>query len=54
MTGPLNIREQDFPVFKEVKFETESGNPDQNIYANAVINDTDILSRVKNVSSLNF
>ena len=51
MSGPPCIREKEFPVFKEIEFKEETGNPDQSIYVNAVIRDTDILARVKNVSS---
>ena len=52
-SGPPNIREIKFPVFKEIDFELESGNPDTNIYVNVVTSDTSPLSRIKNVSSLN-
>ena len=51
MQGPSCIREKDFPVFKEIEFKEETGNPDQNIYVNAVIIDTDILARVKKFST---
>ena len=52
MIGPPCITEREFPIFKEIKFDEEIGNPEQNIYGNVVIKDTDILARVKNVSSL--
>ena len=51
MQGPPCIREQEFPVFKEIEFKEEFGNPDQNIYANVVIRSNNVLARVKNVST---
>ena len=51
--GPDNIREIEFPDFKEIDYEPRNGNPDTNIYVNVVNDDTKILSRIKEVSSLN-
>ena len=49
--GPPCIREQEFPNFKEIEFNEELGNPNQNIYANVVIRNNDVLARVKKVST---
>ena len=51
MEGPDCIRQKVFPVFKEIKFNEEIGNPEQNVYSNAVVTDNNVLARVKNVSS---
>ena len=51
MNGPACIRKNEFPEFKETNYNKEIGNPDQNIYVNAIVKDTNILAKVKNVSS---
>ena len=51
--GPQCIRDSEFPIFKEIKVKEEIGNPSQNVYANTVLKETDVLARVKEVSSFN-
>ena len=51
--GPQCIRENEFPVFGEIKTVEEIGNPCQNVYTNTVFKDTDVLARVREVSSFN-
>ena len=51
MRGPPCIREQEYPVFKEIEVKEEIGNPDQNIYVNLAIKNNDVLSRIKEVST---
>ena len=51
--GPDTIRAIEFPEFKTVDYEIGNGNPDNNVYVNIVNDDTQILSRIKEVSSLN-
>ena len=53
MRGPPCIREQDFPIFKEIEIKEEHGNPDQNIYVNLTFKNEEILARVKEVSTFN-
>ena len=51
MSGPPCVREGEFPVFEEIKFKEEIGNPGQSVCAGAVIEDADVLARVKDVST---
>ena len=37
ITVPSCIRERDYPIFKEINFETEIGNHENFIYTNAVV-----------------
>ena len=36
MNGPDCIRQSEFPLFKEIEYEKEVGNPEQNIYFYAI------------------
>ena len=51
MEGPNCIRQDVFPIFKEVEFEAEVEKPQQDIYVNAVVTENHVLARIKNVSS---
>ena len=42
MNGPDCTRKNEFPEFKETDYQKEIGNPDQNIYVNVIIKDTNI------------
>ena len=53
MQGPPCIREQEYPIFKEIEVKEECGNPDQNIYSNLTLSNDDVLARIKEVSTFN-